>query len=146
MPVQLIIAGEFWEKIELYEELIIQLDLQDQVFLFDRYIPDEEVGIFFEEADLFVAPYIDGTQSGSVKIALSFDLPIVVTECISDELLSGSDRVMIVPSEDSQALADGIKKTVENGFPERRTGIEDNTSWDELISTIEGVIRRAEET
>ncbi|MBK5107582.1 MAG: glycosyltransferase [Anaerolineales bacterium] len=138
--VQLIIAGEFWEKIEIYEEMIIRLDVYDQVFLFDRYIPDEEVGIFFEEADIFVAPYVDGTQSGTVKIALGFHLPLVVTECISDELIEDSDRVTIVPPKDSWALAEGIKNTIDSGFPERKINYQDNTGWEQLISTIEGII------
>ena len=138
--VQLIIAGEFWEKIEPYEEMIIQLDLSDLVFFFDRYIPDDEVSYFFNEANIFVAPYIDGTQSGSVKIALGFDLPIVVTECITDELLKSSDRVRIVPPADSQALASAIQKLIAGGFPEREIRTENDASWSHLISSIESLI------
>jgi len=138
--VQLIIAGEFWEKIEPYKEMIIQLDLYDLVFFFDRYIPDEEVSLFFKEADIFVAPYIDGTQSGSVKIALGFDLPIVVTDCITDELIENSDRVRIVPPADSQALASAIQNLIAVGFPERNKRTENDTSWSQLISSIESLI------
>ena len=138
--VQLIIAGEFWEKIEPYEEMIIQLDLCDLIFFFDHYIPDEEVSLFFKEANIFVAPYTDGTQSGSVKIALGFDLPIVVTECITDDLLKGSDRVRIVPPADSQALASAIQKLITGGFPERKKRTEEDTSWSHLISSIESLI------
>ena len=138
--VQLIIAGEFWEKIEPYEEMIVQLDLYDQVFIFDRYIPDEEVGLFFNAANIFIAPYIDGTQSGSVKIALAFNLPIVVTECIADDLLESSDRVLIIPAEDSQALASAIHELIDAGFPESKIINQEDTSWSQLISTIEGLI------
>lgn len=139
IKVQLIIAGEFWEKIEHYEDMIIRMGLHEQVFLFNRYIPDEEVSIFFDEADLFAAPYTDGTQSGSVKIALSFGLPCVVTESISDDLLEESDRVVIVPPGNSQALADGIKELIVAGLPTRKEPVKDDSSWDMLISTIEGI-------
>jgi len=33
-------------------------------------MPDSEAGLYFETADFFVAPYIDGTQSGSFKQAV----------------------------------------------------------------------------
>jgi glycosyltransferase involved in cell wall biosynthesis len=145
ITVQLIIAGEFWENIEHYEDMLIRMGLHEQVFLFDRYIPDEEVSIFFDEADVFVAPYIDGTQSGSVKIALSFGLPCVVTESISDDLIEESDRVVIVPPGNSQALADGIKALIDAGLPAKKEQLKDDSSWDQLISTIEGIMKASRE-
>jgi glycosyltransferase involved in cell wall biosynthesis len=135
--VQLIIAGEFWEKKQHYQELITRLGLHEQVLLFDRYIPDEEVSLFFNRANIFVAPYIDGTQSGTVKIALGFDLPIVATDCIADEILINSDNVTIIPPADSLALASAIEKIIEDGFPERHPVLQDNSTWDQLVSTIE---------
>ena len=138
--VQLIIAGEFWEKIELYEEMIIRLDVHEQVFLFDRYIPDEEVGIFFEESDVFVAPYIDGTQSGSVKIALGFELPIVVTKCISDDIITNSARVRIVPEMNSKALASAIEEILKEEHSKSPLNQSPDASWEQFVQTIEGVI------
>jgi len=135
--VQLIVAGEFWEKKQHYEELITRLGLHEQVLLFDRYIPDEEVSLFFNRANIFVAPYIDGTQSGTVKIALGFELPIVATECIADDLLINSDHVTIIPPANSIALPSAIEKIIEDGFPERHPLLRDDSTWNQLISTIE---------
>ncbi|MFL7891770.1 MAG: glycosyltransferase [Anaerolineales bacterium] len=135
--VQLIIAGEFWEKKQHYKELIMQLELDDQVLLFDQYIPDDQVSLFFNQANIFVAPYVAGTQSGSAKIALSFDLPIVATECIADSVLKSSERVTVIPPADSVALASVIENIIEGGFPERNPILQDDSSWNLLVSTIE---------
>lgn len=145
IPVQLIVAGEFWENITKYEDRIAKLSISDQIFLFDRYIPNEEVGLFFKAADIFIAPYIDGTQSGSVKIALGFNLPIVVTECVSDEILLNSENVQIIPSEDSRALADAINEFIIDGLPERTRSTYEDSGWRDLITAIEVEVNQEKE-
>jgi D-inositol-3-phosphate glycosyltransferase len=82
-----LIVGEFWEDQAPYRDQIMKLGLSDRVHLYARYIPDDEVAGFFEAADLFVAPYIDGTQSAALKTALGFGLPVVVTDVITDAMI-----------------------------------------------------------
>lgn len=76
---QLIIAGEAYGSFKKYEELIAASPLKDNIHLFNKFIPDEEVAIFFCAADLCVLPYRSATQSGISAIAYHFDLPLVVT-------------------------------------------------------------------
>uniref|UniRef100_A0A7C4Q677 Glycosyltransferase n=1 Tax=Bellilinea caldifistulae TaxID=360411 RepID=A0A7C4Q677_9CHLR len=78
----LIVAGEFWEDVEIYKRRIKELGLQEAVRIYNYYIPNEEVPVFFSAADVFVAPYTGGTQSGALKIALAFGLPVVASEGI----------------------------------------------------------------
>lgn len=78
----LIVAGEFWEDVEFYKRRIQELGLQEAVRIYNYYIPNEEVPVFFSAADVFVAPYTGGTQSGALKIALAFGLPVVASEGI----------------------------------------------------------------
>ena len=75
----LVVAGEFWEDRRGYERLIEQFGLQAYVHLSGGYVPNEEVSVYFSAADVFAAPYIAGTQSAAVKVALSFGLPLVTT-------------------------------------------------------------------
>jgi glycosyltransferase involved in cell wall biosynthesis len=140
IPVQLMVAGEFWDDINEYEDQIIELDLSEQIYLFDRYIPNEEVGLFFSAADIFIAPYIDGTQSGSVKIAMGFNLPIVVTDCVSDEILIGSESVQIIPNSDSQALAEAIREFISSELPKKRDRKYNDESWQDMITVIEKLV------
>lgn len=46
----------------------------------DRYIPLEEVQLFFIASDAVVAPYREGTTSGVYRVAVGFDRPVVSTE------------------------------------------------------------------
>lgn len=140
IPVQLIVAGEFWENITEYEEQVIEMNLSDQITLFDRYIPNEEVGLFFTAADIFIAPYIDGTQSGSVKIALGFNLPVVVTDRVSDDILLNSESVQIIPSGDSRALSEAIRKFISDGLPKRTRTSNEDDGWNELVAVIETMV------
>ncbi|UCD98419.1 MAG: glycosyltransferase [Chloroflexota bacterium] len=135
--VQLVVAGEFWEDIIEYEKMLINLDLCEQVFLYDRYIPNEEVGLFYSAADIFIAPYIDGTQSGSVKIALSFNLPIVITDKISDQILKEAMNVQVIPSKDSHALASAIERSLASDQVAKEIVKSEDVSWNKLIGYIE---------
>lgn len=105
----LMIAGEFWDDRGKYIRQIEDLGLTGFVHIFDHYIPDDDAAQYFTAADLFVAPYTGGTQSGALKAALGSGLPTVVTETIADELiLSMKDRCKVVPSKDPEALAAAI--------------------------------------
>jgi glycosyltransferase involved in cell wall biosynthesis len=105
----LLIVGEFWEDKSGYLDQIQSLGLNNHVHIFDSYIPDDEVAAFFEAADLFVAPYIGGTQSAALKSALGFGLPVVVTDMITDAMIDSlPDRCRVVPAGEPTALAEGI--------------------------------------
>ena len=138
--VQLLVAGEFWEEIKSYEDQLSDLDLNDQVTLVNKYIPDEEVGIYFTAADVFVAPYIDGTQSASVKTALGFNLPVVVTECITDEILRKNDITRVVPNEDSDALAGAISKFISENKTHVWSINQKNETWKSQVLAIEKLV------
>ncbi len=46
----------------------------------NSFVPDSEVGTWFNAADMVVLPYRRATQSGIAQIALSFRKPMVVTD------------------------------------------------------------------
>lgn len=111
----LIVAGEFWEQKQHYLEIIERLELKDRVRLDNRYIPDEEVADYFSAADLFVAPYVQGTQSGSAHLALGFGLPVVASLSIVDETLmerEGSQTWLAQPG-DADSLAIAIRTALQ---------------------------------
>jgi glycosyltransferase involved in cell wall biosynthesis len=77
--VLLVIAGEFWDEQALYEQKIRALGLEKSVRIDSRYIPDEEVALYFSAADLLVAPYTSVTGSGVIQMAAGFGTPVVTT-------------------------------------------------------------------
>lgn len=77
--VLLLVAGEFWESRADYDALIAELGIGERVRIDDRYVPNEEITLFFSAADLFVAPYRRSSNSGALGLAASLGLPIVTT-------------------------------------------------------------------
>ena len=113
----LIVAGEFWEPKTFYLELAERLGISSQVRFDDRYIPNEEVALLFSAADAFVAPYVGGTQSGAVRLALGFGTPVVTTR--PEDLPSSLPQSMgvLVKPRDSGALAEGIQRVLSTTRP-----------------------------
>lgn len=136
----LLVAGEIWEDKDAYRHQIDRLNLANCVRLDDRYVPDEEAAVMFSAADMFVAPYLTGTQSGTASMALGFGLPMVVTEVvaggISEENRGG---LKIVAAGDASALAQAIQQVLtdpDRARPAPATGTED---WRRLVTTLEGL-------
>ncbi len=79
MNVKLIVAGEFYESVEEYLNIIRELKLGDRVILKNQFIRQEDVKDYFAAADMVVQPYLTATQSGVTQIAYHFEKPILVT-------------------------------------------------------------------
>lgn len=133
----LVVAGEFWEPETEYVSLIHEMGIEDLVHLYGRYIPNEEVPAFFSAADIFVAPYTDGTQSGAVKIALGFDLPLVITQCILDDSLSCSQSVIVSPDHKPENLAAAIETGL--NMESKPTPVTKENDWVNLVRIIESL-------
>jgi len=106
----LVIAGEFWDDKAQYLDQIEKHQIADQLIINDRYVPDEEVSVYFSAADVMVAPYTQGTQSAVAVSAMGFGLPLIVSEQIADGFIYPKDDfIYVVPAGDAQALADTIR-------------------------------------
>ncbi len=79
--IHLIVAGEFYESREKYDELIAQLNLTDRVVIRSDYIPQEEVRDYFCAANLVAQTYRTATQSGVTQIAYHFERPNARDRC-----------------------------------------------------------------
>ncbi len=114
----LIIAGEFYEKKEKYLDLIDKLNLKKRIKIFDRYIPDEEIYLYFNASDVVVLPYISCTQSGIIPLAYHFNkgviashtggIPEVVEDGKSGVLFKEGDEISL-----KKAILEFFSKKVE---------------------------------
>jgi len=136
-PVQLLVGGEFWDDIGQYEAQITRLSIQDKVKIVAEYIPDEEASTFFEASDCLVAPYRDATQSGSVKLALGYGIPVVVSEVVADDFLRQMPSgCWIVPCDDSQALGEAIKNCLNAGEMSSESKHNIQETWQALTDAL----------
>lgn len=137
IPFHLLVAGEFWHgKTELLSQAKVH-GLSSYLHIFDRYVPNEEIPLYFSAADLLVAPYVGGTQSGAATLALSFGLPLVVTEQIAGgippELHS---RLAIAKAGDAASLAEAILSQLEQSSSPRQPLTPTEAGWQRLAQTV----------
>jgi glycosyltransferase involved in cell wall biosynthesis len=142
VQVKLLIVGEFWEDKESYLKAIEELGLQGNIKVIDRYVPNEEVGLYFSAADVVVLPYVDATQSAIVSLAYTFDTPVITTNVGGlPEVVSDGETGLIVPPRDSEALAKAIVKYFERNFASRLAenvkARKNALSWEGVVGLIE---------
>ncbi len=109
--IELIVAGEVYGSFEKYQELITENGLQKRIHLFNKYIGDEQVPLFFSAADVCVLPYKSATQSGITSISYHFDLPIIATNVGGlAESIHHQETGLIVDEISSEAIAANINR------------------------------------
>jgi glycosyltransferase involved in cell wall biosynthesis len=137
-PLHLVIAGEFWDNVEKYEQQIDDLGLRSQVTIINRYIPNEQAHLLFCSADVLVAPYTGGSQSGVASLGLGYGLPMIITERVAAGLVEGrSSQVIIVPGEDATSLAKAIINSLQR--PQHTEAEHQEAAWGKLIAVLEDI-------
>jgi glycosyltransferase involved in cell wall biosynthesis len=78
------------------------------VRLDDRYVPDDEIPVFFSAADAAVLPFLRVLTSSSVILAMSYGVPVVAPR-VGDipEVLQGADDLLFDPGR-PDALRDAL--------------------------------------
>lgn len=136
---QVLIAGEYYEKADFYNNLIQQLGIQNILHLHTNYIPDTEVRNYFCAADVVVQPYRNATQSGVTPLAYHYNLPMIVTNvgALAANVPHGKVGLVCAPSAD--AIAHTIVEFYNNDanvFIQNIKNEKIKYSWQTLTSTI----------
>jgi glycosyltransferase involved in cell wall biosynthesis len=138
---QLIIAGETYGSFEKYQQLINCAKNKNQIHVFNDYIENEKVSIFFSAADVCVLPYKNATQSGIVALAYYFDLPLIVTNVGGlKESINNNGTGIIVERYDPELIAKTIKKffveQLSNMFVLNIKKMKKELSWKNFADTL----------
>ncbi|WP_448518334.1 glycosyltransferase [Rhodoflexus sp.] len=80
LDVHLLIAGEPYEELSKYLQLIDELQISERITASWQFVPQDRVADWFCAADLIAQPYRTATQSGVTQIAYHFERPILVTD------------------------------------------------------------------
>ena len=146
---KLIVAGEFYEDEKPYRKLIEEEKLQNDIFLFNRFINDDEVALFFSACDLVVQPYKSATQSGVTQIAYHFEIPMIVTKVGGLKEIVPGGKCGYVVEPDPIEIADAITR-----FYSERNSIDFTSyireekkkySWDKMTAVILDIYRKISE-
>jgi glycosyltransferase involved in cell wall biosynthesis len=101
---------------EAYREKLIsltkRLHLEDHVHFVDHYLREDELEMYFQAMDVYVAPYLGKEQvsSGTLTLALGHGKAIVATPSLfAKEELSG-DRGLFCKFADARSIAECVER------------------------------------
>lgn len=138
--IKLIVAGEFYSDSKPYMDIIEQHQLEDQVILHNKFIPDPEVKYYFSLADLVVQPYKSATQSGVTQIAYHFEKAMVVTDVGGLSEIIPDGKVGFVVEPNSNAIASAIyeyfDKNLEEQFHSHILAEKEKYAWSRMTQSI----------
>jgi D-inositol-3-phosphate glycosyltransferase len=145
MNLKLIIAGEFYEEVAPYMQLIKLYDLENEVIIHDRFIKDKEIPLYFSIADLVVQPYRSATQSGVTQIAFQYEKPMLVTDVggLREIVSDGVCGYVVQPQPEviAEAIIDYFENNREKQFTEGVRKQKEKFSWDKMTASIIEVYR-----
>lgn len=137
---QLIIAGEYYDSPQVYEQLIDDLELRNHVILANHYIEDSDVSLYFSAADLVAQTYKTATQSGVTQIAYYYNRPMLVTDVGGLSELVPHQKVGYVTSQDTLEISDCIFDFYEHKrapeFSKNIASERDKFTWESLIDNL----------
>lgn len=137
--IKLIIAGEFYDSEERYQDLIRDLSLNN-IIIYNQFIANKQVPDFFSVSNV-VLPYTSATQNGVTQLAIYYNKPMLVTnvgglpEIIDhkkDGYISSTN-----PEEISEYILDYFSQ--DNKEKEMSSAISkkhDSYSWDNFVKKI----------
>ncbi|MGB1032713.1 MAG: glycosyltransferase family 4 protein, partial [Flavobacteriales bacterium] len=107
---QLIIAGECYDEVGEYEQLIDKSDHSSRIKFVNEFISDDQVPFFFSAADAVVLPYLTATQSGVTAIAMHFGLPVIASKTggLHQFVDHNNTGLLVEPIGDPIALKDAV--------------------------------------
>jgi glycosyltransferase involved in cell wall biosynthesis len=143
--IQLIIAGEFYEKEDYYFNLIQELNINDCVKVIPEFVESEKVRLYFSAADVVVLPYKSATQSGIVQLAYHFNKPCIVTDVGGlSEVVIDNKTGFVVPPENPIEIAEAVSRFYSNNkekeFSENIIAEKKKYSWDNMTQAIDSFV------
>jgi glycosyltransferase involved in cell wall biosynthesis len=122
------------------QQQIKELGLEGN-FKLAGFVPDEELHLYYNTADLFVLPSKSGEGLPLVaQESMACGLPVIATNVggISEILVKGYGK--LVPANNPEALAEAILEFAEINFEEKRGElraiVEENFGWDRNVARL----------
>jgi glycosyltransferase involved in cell wall biosynthesis len=141
--VNLLIAGEYYEDSAPYDKIIAEKQLENRIDLHTKFIPNDDVRLYFSAADIVAQPYRNATQSGVSQIAYHFGTPMIITNVggLSELVPHGEAGWVCEPT--SESLAAAIVSMYEpNRLDHIRNSLKElkkQFSWPSMVKALEEV-------
>ncbi|MEX2178828.1 MAG: glycosyltransferase [Gemmatimonadaceae bacterium] len=141
--VTLFVVGEFWEDRQAHERTIAALGLGERVRIVDRYVPEDEMELYFAACDVAVLPYTSVTGSGAAQLAAGFRRPIVASALgdLTSVVRDGVNGYLVPPS-DPAALAGAIARALDARETLQRNvdTADEQRPWSRYVDEVERLV------
>lgn len=142
--IKLIVAGEYYSNEEHYAKLIDELNIRENLYLFNNFIPTTEVKYFFSAADMVILPYNSATQSGIVQIANNFNKPVIATDvgAMAEAVLENKTGFLVVkqnPDKLAETILRFYNENKEEEFVKNIKIESERFSWENFVAGIMGL-------
>jgi glycosyltransferase involved in cell wall biosynthesis len=129
----LTVVGETWDGFLEPARLIETSPHRDRITFVNEYVHDEVVAAAFGHADVVVLPYHRSSSSGTLHVAMSWGLPVVITTVGGlPEAASGYGGAIFTPPGDPVMLKAAIKQAAQM----RGQRFADPRNWGETVGAI----------
>ena len=138
-PIKLLIAGEYYEGKENYQSLIESLGIQDLIYAFTEFIPQDQVQYYLNACDFVIQPYRNATQSGVTPLAYHFEKPMLVTNVGALPDMIEADQSGLVANPTPESIAAQIEQLYllgEDYFLPHLRREKKKYQWDQLANAI----------
>ncbi len=112
--------------------------------MIDRYVPLDEVADIFGRARVVVTPYLAGSQSGVIALAMTMGRGVVTTDVGELGAVVGDGEAgRVVPPGDPRAFEEVVADSdlaARYGTEGRRRGLETN-SWEQAAQRLEEALQ-----
>ena len=128
--------------------MIRKLNIEDKVKVINQFVPNEDVGKYYQAADLVILPYRSATQSGILNVAYGFHKPVVVTDVggLAEFVDEGKTGFVVNPNSPDE-IAEGVKRFLsEKGKVNFTTHIEERNrknSFNQLPEVFENILEES---
>lgn len=145
------VKKQFGEKYRLSLELLVKkLGIEQNVEFFNYFVTKKELVKFLIACDIYLTPYLSKEQivSGTLAYALACGKALVSTPYWYAEELLDSNRGILVPFMDENAIAQAINGLLKDdkGFSQYRKNAYDfgrEFAWDRVAEKYENTFERA---
>lgn len=125
----LTIVGEPWGD-EIPRRRIQQSPYKDRIRYVNRYVTDDEVDAYFQQADVAVFPYTRASQSAAAHTAISYGLPIIVSEVggLKESMAHYEGTIFVEPKNVRQ-----LTEKILSCWDLRKKRFENPHSWEKTV-------------
>jgi glycosyltransferase involved in cell wall biosynthesis len=106
----IVIAGKTKDKSLIEKLLDYEKNFSNIRLFIKKWIPDEDLQIYFNACDIVVLPYTEITTSGVIPTAYAFSRPVISTSIGGIKEMVNENTGILVPPKDIHSLRQAIEK------------------------------------